>query len=40
MIPWDFYHKTLPQLLDVLESMRVQWFTAINAAIGMLFGAT
>lgn len=28
---WDFYYKTLPQLLDVLEPMRVQWFPAIEA---------
>lgn len=40
MMPWDFYYKPLPQILDVLESMCVQWFSAFNAAIRKLFVAT
>ena len=28
---WDFYFKTLPQLLDVLGPMRMRWFAAVDA---------
>lgn len=28
---WDFYYRTLPQLLDVLEPMRMRWFSAVDA---------
>jgi hypothetical protein len=28
---WDFYYKTLPQLLDILVPMRMRWSSAVDA---------